>query len=358
MELQILHAGISHPSPYFHNFCRVLKESDPKLNLSLHPSIPSHSPCDEGILHFHRLKRFYDSKSQESAESFIESLRVAKRNGWKVAWTIHNFFPIDREISDVDIWTTHKISEMVDIIFTHTELMKNNAEKLFSKRVINSFCGVSKLDGVFDENKVIGPRRNYEVVFTFAGNLAGYKCIPEGIASFKRLKKEFNGRKLGLIIAGPSSGGIDLEEHIKGDSDISFYNFFIGDSAWKDLNRTTSIFLGTYNLSLPAFKYGFFPSTVPQVLSYKKAMILPDCPEIREFVPREDMAIFYDHHDKEGLLKAMRETIDSPKRRLIERNLEEINPNNSWNRVVEVVLEGYRKILGHDCDDRRVVKNV
>ena len=66
------------------------------------------------------------------------------------------------------------------------------------------------------------------------------------------------------------------------------------------------LFLGTYDLSLPAFKYGFFPSSVPQGLSYKKAMILPDCPEIKEFAPRGDMAIFYDYYDPDGLLKAMK----------------------------------------------------
>ena len=74
-------------------------------------------------------------------------------------------------------------------------------------------------------------------------------------------------------------------------------------------------------------------------------MILPDCPEIREFVPQDDWAIFYDYHDRDGLLKAMKEGINPSRRHLIQGNLERITYNPSWGKVAKIVVEGYRGIL-------------
>ena len=79
MEVQILHAGIAHPSPYFYNFCNALRQIAPDIKLSVNPEIPSTSPRGQGILHFHRLKRFYQSDSQQSADVFIGNLKIELR---------------------------------------------------------------------------------------------------------------------------------------------------------------------------------------------------------------------------------------------------------------------------------------
>ena len=344
MKVQILHAGISQPSPYFHNFYQALKKYDPEINISINPAMPVQGPSEPGIVHFHRLKRFYDSNSQESAENFIENSKKAKEMGWKFAWTIHNFFPIDREISHVDSWVTNQFAALSDTIFTHTELMKKSAEKLFSKRVINCSYAIHNFEGINDGNNLDVPREDYELVFTFGGDIVEYKCIPKTIESFKRLKEEFNNRRLRLIIAGPSRG-MSLEKQIDGDEDILFHNSFIGQNGWKELRRVTDIFLTSYDLSLPAFRYGFFPSSVPQLLSYKKPMILPDCPETREFIPQQDKAIFYDFYDKNGLFKAMKDGLDSSRRDLIRRNLEEVTETHSWDHVAKIVIEEYNHLL-------------
>jgi glycosyltransferase involved in cell wall biosynthesis len=342
MELQILHAGISHPSPYFHNFCNALRENHPEIDLSINPEIPPNGPTEEGVLHFHRLKRFYSSDAMKSASNFITNLNKAKKVGWKIAWTIHNFFPIDREISEVDFWVTEQFSRLSDVIFTHTDLMKKNAERIFSRRVINHSCGVNQLAGIFDANRTGATRGDYETTFTFGGNIAGYKCVPQSIEAFKRLKKEFPYKRLRFIVAGPSSRGIDLKKSLEGDLDITRYNFFVGDGAWKELCDVTDVFLTPYEVSLPAFKYGFFPSSVPQLLGYKKPMILPDCPETREFLPEKNMAIFY---GKEGLYPAMREGLDFSRRKSVQKHLEGIVSNFSWDEVVKVAVEGYRSTL-------------
>lgn len=346
MELRILHAGVSHPSPYFYNFCRALKKISPEIDISLDPSIPFSSPKDHGILHFHRLKRFYSSDSQRSAENFLDDVKKAKRNGWGVAWTIHNFFPIDRRISDVDLRVTSELSKLSDILFTHTELMKTNAEKLFSKKVINNSYSANELDGLFDRDNLEVSIGDYEVVFAIVGNITPYKCVPECIESFKELKKRFSDKKMGLIIAGPLSKEVSIEDYVNRDKDISVHNIFIGNSAWRELNKTADVFLGTYNLSLPAFRYGFFPSNVPQILNYKKALILPDCLEMREFAPSKEIAIFYDSRDKEGLLKAMEEGMNSSRISSIEKNLKEFACGASWTEVAKIVIKGYRSLVG------------
>jgi len=341
----MLHAGISHPSPYFYNLCNALKEINSEINIFINPDIPSYAPKEPSILHFHRLKRYYNSNDQTSAEEFIQTVEKAKIAGWKIAWTIHNFLPIDRNLSSTDLWAAQQFSTLGDIIFTHTESMKTNAEKLFSKKVINSSYGINKLDGIFDKSKISVPAEDYDAVFTFGGNITEYKCLPESITAFKKLKEESKDKRFKLILAGPPSQSVDVRRHIKGDSDILFYNSFIGESSWDALRKITDVFLLPYDLSLPAFKYGIFPSSVPQILSYKKPMIVPDCPEIKEFIPKEDMAIFYDYKNKNGLFESMQKGADPIKRGLIIGNLEKITYNPSWKNVAKVTIEGYKTIL-------------
>jgi glycosyltransferase involved in cell wall biosynthesis len=345
MELQIMHAGISRSSPYFYNFCRLL-ENYPRINFSINPNITPESPKEEGILHFHRLKRYYNSKSQESAESFINNLKKAKERGWRVAWTIHNFYPIDREISSVDFWVTDQFGKLADIIFAHTDYMRINAENLFSKEVVNLAPVTHKLDGVFDENKIRISREEEDVVFAFAGTVAGYKLVPEDVDSFRRLKNKFRDRKLKFIIAGQILDGIRLQEHINGDPDISMYDFFIGDSAWRELSRTAEMFILSYDLALPAFRYGFYSSSIPKTASLRMPMIMPDCREIREFFPTNDMAIFYDFNDPEGITKAMEEGLNPSRRSQIRRSLEERANNFSWETAIKKIVRRYESLLG------------
>ena len=57
MDLYILHAGISHPSPYFYNLEKELKQY-PEINVIINPNLPTIPPRDKGIVYFNRLKRF------------------------------------------------------------------------------------------------------------------------------------------------------------------------------------------------------------------------------------------------------------------------------------------------------------
>ena len=73
ITVHILHAGISHPSPYFYNFCRYLENYD-DFDYIINPELPEIPPVDKGIIYFNRLKRFYDSNYINTAKSFINKI--------------------------------------------------------------------------------------------------------------------------------------------------------------------------------------------------------------------------------------------------------------------------------------------
>ena len=117
ITLWILHAGIEHPSPYFYNFCKYLKKYD-NYEYIINPELPLEKHVNKGIVYFNRLKRFYKSDSLKSAKDFLKDIDTLKSNGWKIVWTLHNFFPIDRTITEVDEYVTNKFLKKCDIVFT------------------------------------------------------------------------------------------------------------------------------------------------------------------------------------------------------------------------------------------------
>ena len=68
----------------------------------VNPDLPIDIKEENGIVYFNRLKRYYNSQDINSVYDFLKKIDILKQNGWKLAFTIHNFFPIDRAITKND----------------------------------------------------------------------------------------------------------------------------------------------------------------------------------------------------------------------------------------------------------------
>ena len=337
ITLYILHAGITHPSPYFYNFCKELK-SYHNYKYIVNPNLPVCPPEDKGIIYFNRLKRFYDSNDMQTAKDFLNKIDDLKSNNWKIVWTLHNFFPIDRNITLIDEYVTKEFINKCDLVFTLSDCLKNNIKKYYGINAINHGMGFNLLDKDFNNNLV----KNFETnkfVFTFIGNIYEYKMLDYVITNFNKLDNCI------LIIAGkePKNAYVNIEKLIKKNKNIKFYDGFIRDDDWKKLSYITDSFINIYDLNFPAFKYGFFPSNFINIYNTGIQCISPRCKEIEEMM-NENQMIYYSFTDKDGLLNAMKYAI-SRKYNKLNNN---VNERYNWSNVVSCFTKNCERLFYED----------
>ena len=161
IRLWILHAGLEHPSPYFCNFCSELNKYE-NYDYVVNPELPLNEKTNNGIVYFNRLKRFYKGNSIKTANDFLDKVDLLKENGWKIVWTLHNFFPIDRQLTDVDEYVTKEFINKCDLVFTFSEYMRKSIEKNYNIKAINHGMGINTLND-HKENTEIDKLKNERI---------------------------------------------------------------------------------------------------------------------------------------------------------------------------------------------------
>lgn len=336
ITIYILHAGISHPSPYFYNFCKQLDKIN-DFNYIINPELPDKPPKGKGIIYFNRLKRFYNSEDKESSLLFLNKIDKLKKNGWKIVWTIHNFFPIDRDISEIDYFIVKEFIKKCDLVFTLTDYMKKSIFKNYNVDAINHGMGFNRLDNSFD--KGIVKKENYnKFVFTFVGNIYKYKMLDSVIKTFDKLDNSL------LIIAGKESANanVNIKQLIKDKKNIIYIDGFIGESDWETLSEMTDCFVNLYDLSLPAFKYGFFPSNFINIYYYGNRCISPKHEIIEEIIPNKQM-IYYEFGDSKGLLEAMKRVMKQGK--VNHKKNKKAKVKYNWGNTIDIFTRNCRKLF-------------
>ncbi len=335
ITLWILHAGIEHPSPYFYNFCNELKNYK-NYEYIINPELPLDKTINKGIVYFNRLKRFYKSEDINSAYTFLNNIDTLKNKGWKIVWTLHNFYPIDRTITDVDEYVTKEFLKKCDIVFTVSKYMKKSIKEHFNINAINHGVGVIQMDNHTMNEEVKKLKEDNRFTFTFVGNIYKYKLIDKVIENFKKLN---NCR---LIIAGTESKNafVNTKELVKGDNNIIFINNYIDIHDWEKITKITDCFLSLYDLNLPAFKYGFFPSNYTSIAKTGIKCISPKSKIIEEMMYSDQM-LYYDFDSKDGLVEAMKKATRLRKNKVVIRH----KYNYEWNKVLKVFTDSCNKLF-------------
>ena len=334
IKIWILHAGLGHQSPYFYNLCNEFNNHK-NIEIIVKPELPLDMFTNNGIVYFNRLKRYYNSNDIKSINSFLEQVDILKKNGWKLIFTLHNFFPIDRQINENDEFLLKKFLPKMDLIFTFTNYMKNQLKKNYNINAINHSIGKNTLDKSFDKIITIPKISKDSFVFTFIGNISEYKMINDVIECFKKIKQN----NTYLIIAGPSNKNYNL--NYQKDENIIRIDEFIGDRSWNKLCKITNIFINSYDINRECFKYGFFPSNCIQIMQYKKICIVPESDVMKEILP---LGYYYSYKDKKELCKIMKLTIDE-KAQIKEKEFSYPNCNYSWERMVNIIFESISEVL-------------
>lgn len=335
IKIWILHAGIDHPSPYFYNFCLELNAYE-NYEYIINPKLPLEEQTNKGIVYFNRLKRFYNNDSIEMADEFLDNIDCLKQKGWKIVWTLHNFFPIDRNLNYVDEYVTREFIKKCDLVFTVSKYMKDSIKEHFNINAINHGIGINKINNNYLNPKISKIKKSSKFTFTFIGNIYKYKMLDQVIESFDKMQH------CRLIIAGreAKNANVNINHFIGNNKNIIYINDFIDENDWKELSRITDVFISVYDLRFPAFKYGFFPSNYINIAETRIKCISPKSDIIEEVVCKEQL-ITYDFDDKNGLYNAMlkAKSLTSSKVNVNQKN------NYSWKETVNKFVNNCNKLF-------------
>lgn len=348
IKIWILRAGLEHTSPYFYNFCLELKKYN-KYEYIINPNLPIDENVENGIVYFNRLKRFYNNDDFSNANDFLGNVEKLKQNGWKIVWTVHNIYPIDRNINCVDEYVTEQFLKKCDIVFTLSNYMKKSLKNNFSIDAINHGMGMAKIDNNSVNIKLKELKREDKFTYTFIGNIYKYKMIEDIIKSFVKLKK------CRLIIAGreAKNAGVNIEKLIGDNKNIVYINSFIDENDWKKLTEVTDVFISVYDLKFPAFKYGFFPSNYINITKTGIKCISPKSKIFDEMISKEQL-ITYDFNNSNGLYNAMLEA----KKMNYKKILIKQKYNYSWEEVVSKFIKGCDRLFVNHINDKTFEKNI
>ena len=339
IKITILHAGINHPSPFIHSLCLELDKYE-DIDYEIKPTLPHEkSIYNKHILYFHRLKRYYDSNDMASGEKFIYDIDVIKQLGYKIAWTIHNFLPIDRKITEVDEYVLKEFIKRADVLFTLTNKMKESLKNNFNIDSVMHSIGVNTLDGWFDKETInLDNLPKDAFLITFVGNVAPYKQIQKIIDYFNQICND----NTYLLIAGQQAKNIDINLNINNDNIIR-YDKFVGASSWDRICEKTNVFINLYDLNYENFKYGFFPSNSVTLSQKGIKIITPNSEIINELLP-EEARISFDFNDDKTLLKSMKDSIVQNKKLVFDVN-NDISNKYSWTKTTQIVVESFRNLF-------------
>ena len=290
-KVYLLHAGITHPSAFIRQMKNDLNKKK-KLSVIITPYPPETIPNQRSIIFFQRLKRFYDNQNIETAKTFIKKTRALKTKGYEIGFTLHNFFPIDRPMTNVDEFVTKNFLEQCEQIFLATKYMQKSLKKHFGK---DSHLFKFKIQNLKPSKYKMPKVKKGTFVYTVFGNIYPYKMIQQIIQEFEKIQKD----DIMLIIAGlqPKNSKVNLK--VKNNK-ILRLDAYIDDRLQKKLNKVTNIYINCYDLNFNAFKYGFYPSSFNTLQKFHKKIITAKT-EITDELIDKDYLIEFNINDKNAL---------------------------------------------------------
>lgn len=339
-----MHAAVAHTSPYMSALTFWLNKAGYQAIYVSNIYEKFYEEGERAYIYLHRLGRMYNNLSSRSADDFINRLKFLKIKGFKLLWTIHNFYPLTVEPNFIDKTVIINVGQLADCVFSHTETMRKNAEILLGRKVINHGYGT---DFKMDEDKSRFGNYVLNSVFTlgFLGNIRSYKNIEMLLEVFFDIEQSIN--NLHLLIAGPYYDNYSrefLQSVQHQNTNIHVVGRFVSDP--EKFAKYVDTFVCTYDVDFPQFKYGFFPSSIASLGMLKRPVICPRCDSILDVISVESNAILYNSCEKESLNDAINTAYDmtSCERDVMARNLKKHLSIQTWEKVVNIIDNSIKEV--------------
>ena len=257
------------------------------------------------VIHIHWINVFYDLDDKNSIDSFLQTLRWAKKNKFTIIWTVHNFVSHESKNYDLEIEIRKKVSIIADHIIVHGQYAKNIICKEYGVNhgkvhIIQHghYQGFYKNDiSISEAKKQLGIAYN-DYVFLFFGNIRAYKGLEKLVESFLRLQKKYN--ETTLLIAGRGLDK-DIHEYIKEkvahSKKIIAHIKFIHDD-------DVQLYLNASDMMVLPYKTVLTSGAALLALSFMKPVIAPRIGLIPELVDNNIGELFDTYEEMEELMVA------------------------------------------------------
>lgn len=290
------------PSPYFQQFEAALA---PHLDVRFSSALPAVDTIQDRleVVNLHRLARLYRGADRqpdaERAEQLLADLDDLQRAGWRLAWTVHNLYPIYSDgPTHIDRRVAEHLLARADVVITHTE---SDAAYLAPMRAGAPIvaAGSGGLDAI--PNQLPSPQIRLLADFLAAapvallvlGNLAAYKGLEHLVEIFLAATHEAH-----LVIAGrPADPGTACALAAAAERSygrIMLHAEQVPPGTARYLCSRATALVAPYRTD---GAFGFFrnvlhPSSVAMAVGFGTRVIAPDLPSTRELTAGKDSVLY------------------------------------------------------------------
>lgn len=279
-----------------------------------------------------------------------------KLTGKKLVYTAHNINIKERDGGDniINRLSLKFLYYIVDHIFVHTQLMKDDLIKQFHVQEdkvtvipfgLNSTVPETSIDRS-NAREHLG-LKNDDIVLLFFGNIAPYKGLDILVESLNKIKE--NNKRIKLIIAGRIKGeNAHWEKITQIIAESGLEENIIRRIEFIPENEVEIYFKASDALVLP---YRFIYQSGPLFLAYNFGLpvIANNTGSFKEDIVEGDTGFVSKGTDSDNLAEAIEIFIKSPLIENVEYNRQNIKKfaktKYSWDAVVDITLGIYRKVF-------------
>lgn len=289
---------------------------------------------DRFAVHLHWLHGLLSSaRSEQEANAIVpavaERIMRWKQRGVKIIWTVHNVLPHQPRFPEAEQALHRIMAEQADLIHVMNEqtaaLVKPWYE-LPPSRVAcvphPSYAGwYGNAVGKKQARQMLGVADD-EAVFLFFGSIQPYKGLLELVQAFESLRAEQPARRMRLLIAG----GVASEKYAQSVKRLAAMSVGVSVITRSIPEGHVQVYFNAADVTVAPYTRTLNSGVALLAATFRRPMVAPAMGAMME-VMGADHPLLYDATDDDGLLSAMRRSLDHiPEPGYFDRILERHEP--------------------------------
>lgn len=255
-------------------------------------------------VHLHWLNTFMDLTREDGSDTVFETIKEAKKMGYKIIYTAHNIISHDSEYKEREIRFRKRLIKEFDYILVHGKFAKNkiiheigaDPKKVYI--VEHGTYGNHYTNTISrNEARKIFHLKDDDYTFLFLGNIKGYKGIEPLINTFSQLSKQFSNIK--LIIAGKVADDASkkvLEKAAEINKQIIYKPGFVKDNELQNYFNACDIMILPYKKILTS-------GASLLAVTFNTPVIAPNTGLLPELVGEKQGYLFDSYDDMASIMK-------------------------------------------------------
>lgn len=307
------------------------------------------------ILHIHWPHPFLlassGGKTILKSFSFIGELLILKLFGIKVVWTVHNITNLEGKCKYIELFFCKLIARLCGKLIVHCPSAKNEVMNAYGMSedsrvvVIPHGSYIHSYENVISREQARKQLQLHieDVVFLCFGLIRSYRGVSELVEAFKKL----DAPRAKLLIAGkPYNAEIAtdiLERCHKNETIKTVFKFIPYDKVQIYVNVADVV---VYTCNPSFFSPSQMPGGVILAMSFGKPVIAPALGCIPDVLDSEG-SFLYDPSEKDGLLKAMQQALDTNTGDLVKigKHNFELAKKLDWDWIANKIYNVYQECL-------------